>query len=288
MAKVLVVGATGEFAGLVVPELRKRGATVRALIQSESKAEAARQRGADETAVGDLRDAASLRKAVEGADGVFHLGPAFAPQEIEMGLSMVEAAKAGGARKFVFSGVIDPALSKLTNHKAKLPVEEALYESGLDFTVLQPTMFMQNLKAGWPGVIQTRRFSLPFSRDVLVSYVDYRDVAEAAAVAFTSDKLSYGTFELSAPGMVTRVQMAEMMSEATGKPIEAAEVSFEAWAETAKIPAGPLRDGLACMYVHYDRYGLAGGNALVLRSILEREPRTLRQYFGELARESPA
>ena len=284
--KVLVVGATGEFAGLVVPELRKRGATVRALIRSEDKAEAAWKRGANETAVGDLSDAASLRKAAEGVDGVFHLGPGFAPQEAQMGLAVVEAAKAAGARKFVFSGVIHPALSKLTNHQAKLPVEEALYESGLDFTVLQPTMFMQNLKAGWPHVLQTSRFSLPFSKNVLVSYVDYRDVAEAAALALTSDRLSYGTFELSAQGMVTRAQMAAMMTEATGKQIEAAEISFEQWAETAKIPSGPLRDGLSRMYADYDRYGFPGGNALVLRSILEREPRTLQQFFGELAQQT--
>ncbi len=284
MAKVLVVGATGEFAGLVVPELRKRGAIVRALIRSEDKAEAARKRGADETFVGDLSDAASLREAADGMEGVFHLGPGFAAQEVQMGLAIVEAAKAAGVRKFVFSGVIHPALSKLTNHQAKLPVEEALCESGLDFTVLQPTMFMQNLKAGWPHVLQTGRFSLPFSKDVLVSYVDYRDVAEAAALALTSDKLSYGTFELSAQGMLNRSQMAAMMAEATGKPIEAAEVPFEPWAEAAKIPPGPLRDGLSRMYSDYDRYGFPGGNALVLRSILEREPRTLRQFFDELAR----
>ena len=286
MTKVLMVGATGEFAGLVLPELRKRGATVRALIRSEDKAEAARKLGADETVVGDLTDAASLRKAAEGTDGVFHLGPGFAPQEAQMGVAMVEAAKAAGARKFVFSGVIHPALSKLTNHQAKLPVEEALYESGLDFTVLQPTMFMQNLKAGWPQVLQTGRFALPFSKDLPVSYVDYRDVAEAAAMALTSDKLSYGTFELCAQGMVTRTQIAAMMAQAAGKQIEAAEVDFDHWAEPAKIPSGPLRDGLSRMYRDYDRYGFPGGNALILRSILEREPRTLQQFLDTLAHES--
>ncbi len=55
------------------------------------------------------------------------------------------------------------------------------------------------------------------------------------------------------------------------------------WAQTAHLPEGPLREGLSAMNPDYDRYGFPGGNALVLRAILEREPRTLNQYIYELA-----
>ncbi len=281
--KVLMVGATGKFAGMVVPELVKRGATVRALVRSEDKVEAARKQGAAEAAIGDLHDEASLRRAAEGVDGVFHIGPAFAPDEAEMGVRLVEAAKAAGVRKFCFSGVIHPSLSKMRNHKAKLPVEEALYESGMDFTVLQPTMFMQNLEAGWKKVAATGKFGLPFSKRAKVSYVDYRDVAEAAALALTGDTLAYGTFELCAPGMVDRVEMAAMMSEALGKPVEAAEPAFAEWAEKAGIPDGPMREGMETMYADYDRFGFPGGNGLVLKAVLGRQARGLREFFGELA-----
>jgi uncharacterized protein YbjT (DUF2867 family) len=93
-----------------VPELVKRGATVRALVRDESKAGAA-----------------------VGVDGVFHINPAFAPDEAELGVTMVEAAKAIGVRELVFSGAIHPSISKMRNHAAKRPVEEAIYESGLVF-----------------------------------------------------------------------------------------------------------------------------------------------------------
>ncbi len=197
--KVLMVGATGKYASLVVPELRQRGVTVRALVRNESKSRMARQQGAEETAIGDLHDSDSLRAAASGVDGVFHINPAFAPNEAELGLAMVESAKTAGVHKFVFSSVIHPSISKLTNHAAKRPVEEALYESGMEFTVLQPTMFMQNLDNSWNTVLEHGRFSLPYSKQAKASYVDYRDVAEAAAVALTGDKLGYGTFELCAP-----------------------------------------------------------------------------------------
>lgn len=51
--KVLVIGATGSFAGLVVPELKKRGVTVRALVRADDRVSETRRRGANETVLGD-------------------------------------------------------------------------------------------------------------------------------------------------------------------------------------------------------------------------------------------
>jgi uncharacterized protein YbjT (DUF2867 family) len=281
--KVLMVGATGTYASHVVPELKQRGVTIRALVRDKDKIDTARQQGADEAVVGDLNDADSLRTAAISMEGVFHLNPAFAPNEADLGVAMVEAAKAAGVRKFVFSSVIHPSISALSNHAAKRPVEEALCESGMQFTILQPTMFMQNFDGGWKAVIEKGRFALPYSKHAKASYVDYRDVAEVAAIALTNDQLDYGTFELCDTGMVDRVELAGLMSEALDRSIEAGEPTFEEWVLTAQIPAGAMRDGMQKMYAHYNRYGFPGGNALILRTILGREPRSLRQYFYELA-----
>jgi uncharacterized protein YbjT (DUF2867 family) len=258
--KVLMVGATGTYASHVVPELKQRGVKIRALVRDKAKIDAAQQQGADEAVVGDLNDAESLRAAASGMEGVFHLNPAFAPNEAELGVAMVEAAKAAGVRKFVFSGVIHPSISALSNHAAKCPVEEALYESGMNFTVLQPTMFMQNFEGGWKTVMEKGQFALPYSKHMKASYVDYRDVAEVAAIALTSDRLDYGTFELCDAGMVDRVELAAMMSEALDSPlakpigtiIEPGEPTFEEWAQMAHIPEGAMREGMKKMYAHYD------------------------------------
>lgn len=212
-------------------------------------------------------------------DAVFHVNPAFAEGEAEMGVAIVDAAKAAGVRKFVFSSVYHPSISSMINHAAKQPVEEALYESGLDFTILQPAMFMQNLAGAWDSIVARGEFSMPFSKRARVSYVDYRDVAEAAALALTGDTLSYGTFELAAPDMVDRIEIAALMSAALGRTIRAGE--------SAPRPAGAGADatqrGLARMFAHYDDHGFPGGNGLVLRAILGREPRTLGQFITELA-----
>jgi uncharacterized protein YbjT (DUF2867 family) len=280
--RVLMVGATGRHAHWVLRELTKRGVAVRALVRSEDRARVARDNGAQETVIGDLTEPTSLTAAVAGMDGVFHIGPAHAAREAEMGLAMVDAARAAGVRKFVYSGVIHPSISAMTNHAAaKLPVEDALYSSELDFTVLQPARFMQNFERSWNDVVDRDRLAQPYSMTVKMCSVDYRDVAEVAAMAMTGGELSYGTFELCAPGMLDGHETAAIISEVLGRPISAVQISLDQFA--SQLPEGPFRDGMRRMMAHYDRHGLPGGNPLVLRAILGREPRSLKDYFAELA-----
>lgn len=280
--RVLMVGATGRHAHWVLDELTQRGVSVRALVRNQQRADVARRNGAAEVAIGDLTEPATLSDAVAGVDGVFHIGPAHSAREAEMGVAMVDAARAAGVRKFVFSGVIHPAISAMTNHAAaKLPVEEALYNSELDFTVLQPGRFMQNFERSWNDIVEHGRLAQPYSLTAKFCSVDYRDVAEVAAKAMTGDELSYGTFELSAPGMQDSHQTAATIGEVLGRTISAVQIPLDQFA--SQLPEGPFRDGMTRMMAHYDKHGLPGGNSLVLRSILRREPRTLKDYFRELA-----
>ncbi len=282
MTRVLMVGATGRHAKRVLRALLDRGVSVRALVRNDERAKVARDNGADETAIGDLTEPASLTAAAAGVDGIFHIGPAHAANEADMGLAMVEAAKAAGVRKFVLSGVIHPSISALTNHAAaKLPVEDALYTSDLDFTVLQPARFMQNFEGSWNDVVEHGRLAQPYSLTVKMCSVDYRDVAEVAALALTGDELSYGTFELCAPGNQDTHEVAQIISEVLGREITAVQTPLDEF--SAQLPEGSFRDGMTRMMAHYDRHGLPGGNPLVLQAILGRGPRTLRDYFQELA-----
>jgi len=126
---ILAVGADGKFAGLVVPALVKRGVKVRGLVHTAEKASMMREIGVAEIAVGDLRDLASIDRALDGVTSVFYVAPAFLPDEAEVGKAVVGAALKAGVRRFVFSSVIHPVLSTLPNHAMKAPVEEAVLNS---------------------------------------------------------------------------------------------------------------------------------------------------------------
>lgn len=94
-------------------------------------------------------------------------------------------------------------------------------------------------------------------------------------MALTEERLNYGTYELCAEGHHNRHEMAALMSEILGREIRAERL------DPAQVAVGPMA-GLRPMFDWYDRHGLLG-NALTLRAILGREPRTLRAYIEELA-----
>jgi uncharacterized protein YbjT (DUF2867 family) len=271
---ILSVGADGDFAGLVVPELVRRGARVRGLIHKPDSEAKARANGATEVVVGDLRDPKSLDRALKGVDGVFYIAPVFQKDEAQLGENMVAATIASGVRRFVFSSVIHPVLSALTNHAAKAPVEEAVLNSSLEYTFLHPTLFFQNYAGSWSRIVQSGVLAEPWSTETSFSRVDYRDVAEVAAIALVEDRLLHGTFELCSEGELNRHDVAALISEIVGRPIRAERINPDALGDAST----PMR----LMFEHYDKVGLVG-NPLTLRAILGREPRTLRAYFAELA-----
>lgn len=277
--KVLAAGAAGASAGLVVRALADRGVEVRGLVHSAMKEKAARDNGAAETVVADLADREALVAALKGMDAVFHVIPAFSDDEAKAGVTMVQAAVEAGIERFVFSSVYHPSLTDLSNHRDKQPAEQALFESGLTFTILQPSMFMAQLD----GLVTAARhdgvISGPYSTESAMAYVDYREVAETAAIALTTDRLANGTFELSGPGMFSRSDLAGMLTELVGRPVRA-ETSAPALPDAT--PAA-MHDGLLRMFDHYDRYGFRGGNAVVLETILGRSAMSVSDYLTQIA-----
>jgi len=96
-----------------------------------------RAAGAAEAAVGDLRDLASL-------EAVFYVAPAFLPDEGGVGRRVVETAVRAGARRLLFSAVIHPALTELTDHATKIPVEAVVLDSWMEYRFIHPALYFQN------------------------------------------------------------------------------------------------------------------------------------------------
>jgi len=275
--RVLCVGAGGAKAGLVVPELVKRGAFVRGMIDNDNQRQAVSEKGADEVVVGSLTDIAFVEEAVAGVDAVFYISPNGLQDEAAAGKALVDVAKRAGVGRIVFSSIFAPILS-IPIHAAKAAVEEAILRSGLEYTILQPAMFYQNLTGMWDELLRTGTYAEPWSNDARLGRVDYRDVAECAAVALTGDRLLAGTFQLCAIESIDRNEIAALIGRITGRTVKPVALD----ADEAAKSAGPAAPVLSSMFKYYGRYGLPG-NTLALRTILGREPRTLQQFIEELA-----
>ena len=281
--RILAVGAAGRYAGLTVAALVAHGAEVRGLVRDPAKVDVARRNGATDVVLGDLRDRARLDEAMRGMDGAYFIAPVYPNDESQQtGRMFVQAAKDAGVRRIVFSSVFHPVLSALENHIQKVPMEEAVIESGLEFTILNPAHFYQNTAAIWPRVVATGVFAEPFSNAMKLSRVDYRDVAEVVAIGLTEDRLVNGTFELCADGGLDRCEVAAVMSDVLGREVKAEAIDIDTWLARTNLPQDDYsRNARAKMYEYYDTHGLVG-NTLTLTAILGREPVSLRQFLIDL------
>ncbi|KUH81594.1 MULTISPECIES: NmrA family NAD(P)-binding protein [unclassified Mycobacterium] len=270
---VLAVGAAGHAAGNVVTSLAARGLRVRGFIHDPEKAQQVLHRGASEVSVGDLSNPTDVRAALDGVELVFYIAPAFIDDEADIGVSFVKQARAAGVRRFAFSSVIHPSLD-LMNHAAKAPVERALYDSGMQYAVFQPALFFQNYAASWKRILDTGVLAEPWANETRFSRVDYRDVADAVALALTEDRLVGGTYELASDGQLDRYDVADAISRVVGRPIRPQRLDPN--------DLGDVKPAMKTMFSHYDHAGLVSTD-VTLTAVLGRPPRTLEDYFRELS-----
>ena len=277
---ILISGASGAVGVPTIRHLVKRGARVRALTSSGKSATRLKSLGVAETVIGDWRNAADLNRAMEGTRSVMHIPPRFTEDEVDIGLRVLAAAKSACIDHFVFSSAYHPQMRKMDHHWAKLLVEEAVIESGLAFTILQPAMFMQNLRVEWPVVKERGVYLRPYSPDRKMALIDTDDLGEVAARVLIEPGFRGATFELAGPDSLTTAEMAAILAEASGKPIRAEQRPLDDWTAWAvKQGWKPWAiEAYRKMCGHYDAHGYPGGNPLVLEAILGRPAGTYRAF----------
>jgi len=277
---ILVTGSGGKSGLALIRALRVAGAPARALVHREASVEKARAAGADQTVVGDVEDQATLLASLSGVDAVYALFPNMAPDELGMAVRLIEAAQGQGISRLVYHSVLHPQTKAMPHHWQKLHVEELLFESGLDFTILQPAAYMQNLKGYWDEAVAKGIYRVPYPVDTRLSLVDLQDVAEAAAIVLTQDGHAGATYELSGPEALTQDQIARALSQSIGVHVEARGMTVEAWLSRPEAQAlGPhQRQSLAAMFGYYAAYGMVG-NPNVLTWLLGRPPTGLHEVL---------
>lgn len=149
---ILVTGGTGTVGSEVVAQLLEEGVDTRVLVRSADKAKSL-PKGA-QAAVGSLEDIASLSAAMKGAGGVFLLAPV-SPRETEMGITAVRAAQLAAVQRLVYLSVFHIEEGRHIPHfGSKIPVEVAILESGIAYTILRPNEFFQNDRGSQQAVTQ--------------------------------------------------------------------------------------------------------------------------------------
>ena len=249
---ILVTGATGTNGREIVKALAAQGVPAKAMMRST---EGAADLPPGITAVaGDFDDGASLGKALAGVERAFLLTPSTEQAEAQQ-LRFVEEAARAGVRHLVklsqFAADPDSPVRFLRYHAA---VEQAIRDSGMDWTFLRPNLFMQGMLQ-FAGMVRDKGMIAAPIGDARVSVVDVRDNAAVAVAALTEEGHAGKTYTLTGPDALTHAEMTEKISAATGRPIAFVDASEDdmhhAMAEM-KMPEWQI-DGLIEDYAHYRR-----------------------------------
>jgi uncharacterized protein YbjT (DUF2867 family) len=176
-----------------------------------------------------------------------------------------------------------PLRREVRHHSLKLDAEEVLIESGVPYTILQPIRYMQHLLPIWPKVLEQGIHAMPFNTDVMFNVVDLEDLAEATAIVAAEHGHYFATYELAGCESLSQTDMAAIISDVIGTPVQAQAITLEQVAENARAK-GFNEDRVAQMVImnkHYDDCGFLG-NPNVLRWILGRQPTQYREFVERL------
>ncbi|MEH2475661.1 NAD(P)H dehydrogenase (quinone) [Nitrobacteraceae bacterium AZCC 2161] len=281
---ILVTGAGGKTGKAVIAALVARGAKVRAFVRSTAHEDALKKIGTSDVAVGALDDEAALLRAMQGVVAIYHICPNVNPHEVMFAEAVIAAAEAAEVPRFVYHSVLHPQIEAMPHHWAKLKVEEMLFSSELNVTILQPTAYMQNILAEWDRMKREGIFRVPYPVETQLSLVDLDDVAEVAALVLTSDGHANATYELVGTPPLSQAEVAEAFATALGQLVRAEAESVKAWQQRARL--GGMDEHtlttLTKMFVSYAGDGLKG-NPNVLGWLLGRKPATLADFAARVA-----
>ncbi len=269
---LLVTGASGTIGGELVSLLGESGVPFRAMARDPSTlpADIARQ--------GDFAEAGSLRVAFAGITRLFLLCGA-QPGMDTLEINAIEAAKEAGVRHIVKISVPNASEGEPAQlqHLHGLS-EAALRASGMDWTILRPNAFMQNLYGPSQGFNAARVCRLPLG-DAKYCFVDASDIAATALAALTAPGHAGQVYDITGPQALSYGEAANVVSKATGRSFRFVDITPE------ESRAGMLAAGIDGWFVDeilewfaLFRAGKVGGVSDAVEKLTGRTPRHLADF----------
>lgn len=256
MSTILVVGATGLLGSDICRQLIAEGKSVRALVRSTSdpaKVEKLKSLGA-EIIQGDVRDRDSLDRACNGVTAVISTVSAmpFSYQagvndlqrvDLEGLINLIEAAKANQVTHFVYTSVSANALlAECPLVDAKSEVERRLKESGLTYTILHPSAFMEVWLGPAVGFDAANgKVAIYGTGENPISWIAVHDITQFAIASLDHPGAKNVTIELGGPEAISPLDAVRCFEDVYGRPIELQFVPVEALKAQEAAATDPMQ-----------------------------------------------
>lgn len=256
---ILVAGATGQLGSEIVQRLLERGHKVRALVRPSSDAQrvAALEKAGAEITRGDLTDAESLRPACAGARVVISTvsmiatgreQDSFEATDSAGTRKLIDAARAADAEQFIFVSFDTSRSPEAPLTIAKREVEEYLKRSGMTYTILHPSLFMES----WLGPML---FADPAAATAKIygegnhkiRYVAVADVAELTVQCVGNPAAMNAVIPFGGPEPISQRDAVKIFEEEFGKPFSITEIPAHALEAQWKGTENPMEKTFASL-----------------------------------------
>ncbi|HYF39862.1 MAG TPA: SDR family oxidoreductase [Gemmatimonadales bacterium] len=293
---ILVVGSTGYLGGEITRRLRDRGLPVRALVRPTSNRAAVKhliELGA-EPAEGDLREPESLRRAVQGATAVVSTatvtrsrqpGETLESTDQQGQANLIDAAREAKLDHFVFVSVSGQIGSADPLTMAKRDNEARLRKSGIGYTILRPSYFMESWLGPHLGFdYPNRRATIYGDGSAPISWIALGDVAEFAVLSLTGSSARNQILELGGPEALSPNQVVRLFEQASGDRFDVQYVPVSALEAQRAGAKDSMEQAFASLMLAY-----AKGDSISMEATLARHPVSLtsvEDYAGRVLAES--
>lgn len=271
---VVVLGARGMVGCRLVPLLRGGGIETRT---------AGRSQGADVAFDwdGDLRDPALLH----GAEALFLVPPAMVADPSRRVAQLLDAARYAGVTRVVAVSSLGVSFPTEPADSGRHRFERAISASGLDWTILRPAEFMQNLTEGFMAPMIAAGTVLSATGSGQSATVDAGDIAAVALAALTGPGPVNRYLALTGPELMDSATMTRATAAAIGRPIRHERV------DETQMSQMMLSGGIPADYAEIllrDQRAVRDGLATVISddiaSVLGRPPRSFNAFLADEVR----
>jgi uncharacterized protein YbjT (DUF2867 family) len=274
----LVVGATGLLGSEICRLLAAAHKPVRALVRqtSDQTKVAELESLGVETARGDLKDRSSLDAACSGVSAVISTasstlsrqeGDSIQTVDLDGQLNLVDAAKAANVSRFVL--VSFPQVDvEFPLQAAKRRVEQHLKSSGLTYTILQPTFFIEVWLSPALGFDAANAKAQVYgSGENKISWISYKDVAKFAVASLDKPEARNAVIKLGGLEALSPLEVVRTFEELHGRKFDVQHVPEEALREQRESASDPLQQSFAGLMLYYCR-----GDVIDMRETLHKLP----------------
>ncbi|MCA1781431.1 MAG: NmrA family NAD(P)-binding protein [Dermatophilaceae bacterium] len=275
---MVVTGAGGNVGGAVVRSLLCAGASARPV--GTDPAALRRQYPEVECAPLDFHDPSTFGPALDGADGLFLVRPPAIARVGPTLNALVDAAAAHGVRHVVFSSVTGADTNRVVPHHR---VEAHLQASALDWTILRPGFFAQNLADAYRSdIVRDRRVYLP-AGEGRAAFIDVRDIGDVVARVFAEPAVHAGkAYTLTGPHALSMTEVADILTAELEVRVTYEAASALGYLRHLGAQRLPLAQRLVQTVLHTGlRFGQAETVDATLERLLGRPPRTLEEYVHD-------